>query len=67
MTITIKHLDNGFKHTFNTVISAEKFLNMSLRSAIRRLRYKDYEFYNHDKVIHLRKNHYKTNFVISYD
>jgi len=67
MIITIEHLDNGFKHTFNTVLSAEKFLNTTLKRALLRLKNKDADFFGEDKKIHIYKNHYKTNFILSYD
>lgn len=67
MTVTIKHLDNGFKHTFKTVMSAEKFLNAPLKKALTRLKEEELEFFGETKDIHIWKNHYKTNFVLSYD
>lgn len=67
MTITIKHLDNGFKHNFNSVLSAENFLNIKLTNALLRLRNKDLEFYGDSKDIYLWKNNRKTNFIITYD
>ena len=67
MIITIEHLDNGFKHTFNTVLSAEKFLNTTLKRALLRLKNKDADLFGEDKNIHIYKNHYKTNFILSYE
>lgn len=67
MVITLEHTDNGFKHTFNSVLSAENFLNINLRGALLRLRNKELEFYGGSKDIYLWKNNRKTNFIITYD
>ena len=48
-------------------MSAEKFLNAPLNKALLRLKNKELEFFGESKDIHIWKNHYKTNFVISYD